>query len=689
MWDKLSMAEKAAYIRVGVQNGITSLNDIKKAYNTYADGGTMLPEVVVTPRMNYINYTGEETNAPTLEQYKQARRDETRANALLDMQNTTEPTVPSLPSPLGRIFKRIVGDWYDDKDVKFIFGTDKNPNTCLSTVTSKYGRTISGNKTFRDNYRNYGFIEVPEGERDHGDIVQTIGRRGVPSHAAMVSGFTKDGKMLIDQSRGGVTSETIKHDVDYYDTKPELKKKKYYRFVGNKADNSLWEKEYKEKYNKYDDGGPKPNKVNYYNPITGQNYGDTMPEGMSRVRRFEDLTPQAQDEYMANRSTQLDDLVVYPRSGKGAKSTNMGSYYDTMNTLTEQNRKHAEEVAMQDALVRETSAFEKPLNFLSPGQYFGAAVDYFQGESPFWEGVYNGNSGWVSDSFAEKYPKISTLANTALDKAFDYVPTLSIKAINKSPNLVAKLRHPTYKKYYHGTSADFNIKDARMGSTTNLGLHASGTPKIAEDMKMHNVGTNPHVKEFYAPKPSAESIDTWNNGIEQLSTDYEIKHLNQDFGPRGYDAAGNNKKLFNLIKDAGGEPYMVEGTSSPKYNVKNDVTLNLREQVYPKVKDPKVDQLIKEFRSILQNNKVLSRSFLPIEEQARLTKINAEAAKILSDNGYKVVKYNNVSPLEGGGGSSYIITDPSVIYQHTPFTEYGLPPLTLIRKQQNSASSKK
>lgn len=245
------MAEKAAYIRVGVQNGITSLNDIKKAYNTYADGGTMLPEVVVTPRMNYINYTGEETNAPTLEQYKQARRDEVRANALLDMQNTTEPTVPSLPSPLGRIFRRIAGDWYDDEDAKFIFGEDKNPNTCLSTVTSKYGRTISGNKTFRDNYRNYGFIEVPEKERDHGDIVQTIGRRGVPSHAAMVSGFTRDGKMLIDQSRGGVTSETIKHDVDYYDTKPELKKKKYYRFVGNKDDNSLWEEEYREKYHNF------------------------------------------------------------------------------------------------------------------------------------------------------------------------------------------------------------------------------------------------------------------------------------------------------------------------------------------------------------------------------------------------------------------------------------------------------
>ena len=687
MWDKLSMAEKAAYIKVGVQNGITSLNDIKKAYNTYADGGTMLPEVVVTPRMNYINYTGEETNAPTLEQYKQARRNETRANALLDMQNTTEPTVPSLPSPLGRMFRRIAGDWYDDKDAKFIFGTDKNPNTCLSAVTSKYGRTISGNKTFRDNHRNYGFIEVPEGERDHGDIVQIIGRRGVPSHAAMVSGFMRDGKMLIDQSHGGVTSETIEHDVDYYDTKPELKKKKYYRFVGNKNDNSLWEEEYREKYHKFDDGGPKSNKVNYYNPITGENYGNTIPEGMSIVRRFEDLTPQAQDEYMANRSTQLDDLVVYPRNGKGAKSTNMGSYYDTMNTLTEQNRKHAEEVAMQDALVRETSAFEKPLNFLSPGQYFGAAVDYFQGESPFWEGVYNGNSGWVPDSFAEKYPKISTLANAALDMAFDYAPTASIKAINKSPNLVAKLRHPTYKKYYHGTSADFNIKDARMGSSFNLGLHASDNPRIANSLKTRGNGNNPHVNEFYGPKPSTESIDIQKNDISQLSNDYTIKSQSQDFGPTGYDAAGDNTVLFDFIKQSGGNPYMIEGSETPKFNVSNDVSLNLRKLAYPKVKDPKVDQLLREYNSITKNN--IYREKLPLETQARLSEINAEAAKILSDNGYKVIKYNNTNPFEGGGGSSYIITDPSVIYQHTPFTEYGLPPLTLIRKQQSSTSSKK
>lgn len=243
------MADRARYIQLGVQNGIISLDSIREAYNKYEEGGYILPEIVVTPRMKYINYTGEETVAlPTLEEYKDARRKEIRANALLDMQNTKEPTIPSLPSRIGRMFRRVMGDWFDDEDAKFIFGVDKNPDTCMSTISSKYDRMVPGNITFRDKSKELGFIEIPESMRDHGDIVQTIGRRGVPGHAAMVSGFTRDGRMLIDESHGGITPETIEHDIDYFDTRPELKKKLYYRFVGNKEDNKQWEREYRHKY---------------------------------------------------------------------------------------------------------------------------------------------------------------------------------------------------------------------------------------------------------------------------------------------------------------------------------------------------------------------------------------------------------------------------------------------------------
>ena len=39
MWNDLSMADRARYIQIGVANGITSLDNIRTAYNTYADGG--------------------------------------------------------------------------------------------------------------------------------------------------------------------------------------------------------------------------------------------------------------------------------------------------------------------------------------------------------------------------------------------------------------------------------------------------------------------------------------------------------------------------------------------------------------------------------------------------------------------------------------------------------------------------
>lgn len=38
-WDKLSMADRAKYIKLAVQNGITDLSQIRSTYNSYADGG--------------------------------------------------------------------------------------------------------------------------------------------------------------------------------------------------------------------------------------------------------------------------------------------------------------------------------------------------------------------------------------------------------------------------------------------------------------------------------------------------------------------------------------------------------------------------------------------------------------------------------------------------------------------------
>lgn len=189
-------------------------------------------------------------------------------------------------------------------------------------------------------------------------------------------------------------------------------------------------------------------RVNYYDPITGENYGNVLPEGKVKVTSFNQLTPQAQDEYMANRATALPDLVVYPKSEHGARSTTIGSYYDTVNNMTEANREHAARVAEMDAIVRETSAFEKPLNFLSLGQWVGAYINYKQGESPFWKGIYNGNSGWVTDEFARENPRASLLLNMLGDAVVGYgadkvtskfIPDSFYRSV-ESPRLTSSMR---------------------------------------------------------------------------------------------------------------------------------------------------------------------------------------------------------------------------------------------------------
>ena len=41
MWNKLSMKDRAEYIKLSVANGITSLDEIKNVYNKYAEGGDL------------------------------------------------------------------------------------------------------------------------------------------------------------------------------------------------------------------------------------------------------------------------------------------------------------------------------------------------------------------------------------------------------------------------------------------------------------------------------------------------------------------------------------------------------------------------------------------------------------------------------------------------------------------------
>lgn len=40
-WNNLSMKDRASYIRMGVESGITDLGTIREAYNKFAEGGNL------------------------------------------------------------------------------------------------------------------------------------------------------------------------------------------------------------------------------------------------------------------------------------------------------------------------------------------------------------------------------------------------------------------------------------------------------------------------------------------------------------------------------------------------------------------------------------------------------------------------------------------------------------------------
>lgn len=47
-WNKLSMADRAKYIKLAVNNGVTDLSQIRDIYNKYAEGGDLYSTETIT-----------------------------------------------------------------------------------------------------------------------------------------------------------------------------------------------------------------------------------------------------------------------------------------------------------------------------------------------------------------------------------------------------------------------------------------------------------------------------------------------------------------------------------------------------------------------------------------------------------------------------------------------------------------
>lgn len=187
--------------------------------------------------------------------------------------------------------------------------------------------------------------------------------------------------------------------------------------------------------------------------------------------------------------------------GKKVKSKKKYNIIRSNPRDTIQNLKHRQKVKEADARTAETSAFHKPLNFLSPSQYVGAAFDYFQGESPFWEGVYNGNSGWVPDNFARQYPRATTLINTGVDAALGH-GTGKVYNWGTTPRLIGE---GASKKVY---SAPFSRKVYSVGGDPEYIQMQNNVPGALQNkfegytLEGEPVFSSPKVKMISGPNKS-------------------------------------------------------------------------------------------------------------------------------------------------------------------------------------------
>lgn len=241
----------------------------------YQDGGhsdstEVLPEVVVTPYGNYVNYTGEETTVPSISDFFEAKANAARVKAIGNMLNTEHPVVPAVPNALAR--NLLVRFGVSDEKAAGLLGYDKHPHTCIATTTSQYNDPeafVPGNITFDKN--RAGFVQVGDYDYSPGDLVNLY-YTGIPFHSTMVTGVTKSplgseyGSPMLTYSNGGIDVPEEETHMRYNmnnlyddgdDETPDFEvmpgnvgdtQYKVFRYVGSPSRKVDWGREYNSKY---------------------------------------------------------------------------------------------------------------------------------------------------------------------------------------------------------------------------------------------------------------------------------------------------------------------------------------------------------------------------------------------------------------------------------------------------------
>ena len=135
-WNDLSMADRAAYIKLGLDSGITNLGVIRNIYNKYANGGYTDNNTVGYPQYvpeGYVPYQGEIRQAPTTS--------ERIINKAKDVGRAIAAFVPFLGTAL---------DFYDDNMQQVPTGSAGDTADMLSYGSGKlmkHANNINPNQT--------------------------------------------------------------------------------------------------------------------------------------------------------------------------------------------------------------------------------------------------------------------------------------------------------------------------------------------------------------------------------------------------------------------------------------------------------------------------------------------------------------------------------------------------------------
>lgn len=216
-------------------------------------------------------------------------------------------------------------------------------------------------------------------------------------------------------------------------------------------------------------------------------------------------------------------------------------------------------------------------------------------------------------------------------------------------NAKSYITHPFYKTVYHGSDYPFDIKNAWTATYHDLGLHV-GPKETAKEM----AGRGGTIYKLRIPKENTETIDIGSNGSRQLYDNYFMPARSRQFPNSFYDTTPGDDLRIRMLKEAGAEPY-IEGN---KLYTENTVMLPLRKTAYPNIPEKYMRDLHEIRRQTLMNEDPLS--IRKVHDSVLQKKLNQQANDILSNSGYKVIKYHNANPDEGGG-TAYMITDPSVM----------------------------